>query len=83
MAAIQFSKFSNGGFVLHKIKLDGVKSRISAWFDDQGKLLDCEFIPENLSGNSVIRATCYPIRSAKTWAKIQKIGKAYVDRKVS
>ncbi len=34
----------DGGFVLHKIQLDGMKSRVSAWFDKDGKLLDCEAI---------------------------------------
>lgn len=34
----------NGCFVLHKIQLDGMKSKVSAWFDKDGKLLDCEAI---------------------------------------
>lgn len=36
--------FLNGGFVLHKIQLDGMRSHVSAWFDKDGKLLACEAI---------------------------------------
>ncbi len=35
---MQVSRFSNGGFVIHKA-IDG---SVSAWFDSEGKLLDCE-----------------------------------------
>lgn len=35
---MQVNRFTNGGYVIHKA-LDG---RVSAWFDAEGKLLDCE-----------------------------------------
>jgi hypothetical protein len=35
---MQFHKFTDGGFCVHKA-IDG---RVSAWFDKDGKLIDCE-----------------------------------------
>lgn len=43
---IQYHKFPDGGFVLHKIKTVSahlVNATVSAWFDCDGKLLDAEF----------------------------------------
>lgn len=37
----QFSRFQNGGYVLHKIKIGG-KGHYSAWFTAGGILVDCE-----------------------------------------
>lgn len=37
----QKQTFSSGGFVLHRIPYNG--GRLSAWFDDEGKLLDAEY----------------------------------------
>lgn len=37
---IQFSRFDNGGFVLHKIMVK--KRKYSAWFSASGKILDAE-----------------------------------------
>ncbi len=34
--------FSNGGYVAHKINVEGLSSRFSAWFDEDGRLLDVE-----------------------------------------
>lgn len=39
---IQKQTFSNGGFVLHRIPYgEGVK--LSAWFDNEGQLVDVEY----------------------------------------
>lgn len=47
---MQVSRFSNGGFVLHKIQPQSGGGKISAWFDATGKLLDCERY--NIAGRS-------------------------------
>jgi hypothetical protein len=48
---MQVSRFTNGGFVLHKIQpQSGGVGNISAWFDAAGKLLDCERY--NIAGRS-------------------------------
>lgn len=41
---MQLSTFSNGGFVIHKIYIGESRCRFSAWFDADGKILDCERI---------------------------------------
>jgi hypothetical protein len=46
----QKANFTCGGFVLHKIPTMASATRLSAWFDKKGKLLDCEAI--NILGNS-------------------------------
>lgn len=38
---IQVNKFQGGGFVIHKI-VGSFKGRMSAWFDENGKLIDAE-----------------------------------------
>jgi hypothetical protein len=35
---MQIMRFENGGFVIHK----ALHQRISAWYDNDGHLLDCE-----------------------------------------
>lgn len=37
---MQVSRFSNGGFVLHKINFNG--QYYSAWYDNDGEMIDCE-----------------------------------------
>lgn len=39
---IQFHQFQDGGFVLHKIMIEGRKH--SAWFNAEGELLDAEWL---------------------------------------
>jgi len=39
---MQLSRFPTGGFVLHRIVLNGISGRFSAWYDATGKLLDAE-----------------------------------------
>jgi hypothetical protein len=46
-------RFTNGGFVCHKIRLTGLKSNVSAWFDRDGKLLDCEAIDSRFRSRPV------------------------------
>jgi hypothetical protein len=42
--------FQCGGFVLHKIPTRASATRLSAWYDKEGKILDCEAI--NILGHS-------------------------------
>jgi hypothetical protein len=67
---IQHSKFENtGGFVLHKVPVDG-RGKFSAWFDAAGRLLDCE-----RSGGGHVPQTFTIIR-----AELQRIGGRYVGK---
>jgi hypothetical protein len=44
------ANFPCGGFVLHKIPTRASATRLSAWYNKEGKLLDCEAI--NILGNT-------------------------------
>lgn len=56
---MQLMRFINGGFVLHKIREgDGVakyKGVISAWYDREGGLLDCQQVLEPFGRIRTIR----------------------------
>ena len=41
---MQKHAFANGGFVIHKIRIEPFAGRFSAWFDATGALLDAEQI---------------------------------------
>jgi hypothetical protein len=47
---MQVSYFTDGGFVLHKIPTRAGATYLSAWYDKNGNLLDCEAI--NILGRS-------------------------------
>lgn len=65
---IQLCRFTTGGYVLHNIRGDW-KGRISAWFDQNGKLTDAEQLLE-------CRET--PIkRNGPIWQQLQRIGAPY------
>lgn len=59
---MQRSNFTSGGFVLHKVRVG--KCLYSAWFDAQGRLLDCE-----RSGGGSVPARCVRVR-----AELQRVG---------
>lgn len=61
---------SKGGFVLHKVPL--ANGFASAWFDDAGKLLDCEYF---LRGS---RRTVKAQPGKPLWRKIEAAGKPYI-----
>ena len=44
---VQGTRFEGGGFVLHKITDPKMTGRLSAWFDKDDKLIDCEAIYAN------------------------------------
>ena len=47
---MQVSYFTDGGFVIHKIPTRSGGSRLSAWFNSEGVLIDAESI--NILGRS-------------------------------
>lgn len=61
---------STGGFVLHKVRLEGVASKLSAWYDKDGKLLDCCYI--NAVGNHLHVNRRSPMRRA-----LERLGVVY------
>jgi hypothetical protein len=66
---IQHSTFKNGGYVLHKVMVNGTK--YSAWFDAAGKLLDAE----QITRSNVARPV--PQRAVNVRAELVKIGARY------
>ena len=47
---MQCKYFMDGGFVIHRIPTRAGASRLTAWYDSQGNLLDCEAF--NILGRS-------------------------------
>lgn len=65
---MQKATFNCGGFVLHKIPTRAGASRLSAWYDREGKLLDCE--ATNVLGRSYRPARVdreYCVRLGPIW----------------
>lgn len=60
--------FSTGGFVLHKIDIDGKK--YSAWYDENGALLSAENIDKRGRARAVRQG-------AKVWTELQRWGRIY------
>lgn len=65
----QFSRFQNGGYVLHKIKIGG-KGHYSAWFTAGGILTDCEHFV-----NGKVRSVSRNATSVR--ADLQIVGNRY------
>lgn len=60
---MQVSRFINGGFVVHKLHLDGMASRFSIWVSAQGILQDAERIDRT--------GRAYPVkRDSMCWARL-------------
>jgi hypothetical protein len=60
---MQVSRFTDGGFVVHKLHLDGMASKFSIWISPQGILLDAERIDS--------RGRAYPVkRNSMAWARL-------------
>jgi hypothetical protein len=65
---MQYARFSNGGYVLHRLKGRWV-GRVSAWFDSSGKLQDVEhFTREAMSSGRSIKW------KGPMWVAIQSYG---------
>ena len=67
--SIQHHTFHTGGYVLHKVMIDGTK--YSAWYDKDGKLLDAE----QFTRSNVARPV--PTRMKNVRAELVKIGDRY------
>lgn len=66
-------RFTAGGFVIHGLDLPGSSCRVSAWFDDDGLLVDAERITRN---NKTL-----PVEpNSKLWLQIAKRGKHYTKK---
>ena len=65
---MQISRFTTGGFVIHKMLLQNYKGRFSAWYDEEGKLLDAEQLFDHMHERSVVKGG--PI-----WQRLQEVGK--------
>ncbi len=65
----QFSRFENGSYVLHKIKIGG-KGHYSAWFTSMGTLVDAEH-----KVNGIVRSV--PKRNKSVLNDLQIIGCRY------
>jgi hypothetical protein len=72
MAAVQFIRFPDGGFVLHKVMIGDVK--FSAWYTKEGKLIDCERFSRNGMTTSAVA-----MRQVNIRAELVRIGSRYVE----
>lgn len=60
---MQVARFTDGGFVVHKLYLDGMASKFSAWVGKYGNLQDAERIDA--------RGRAYPVsRDSMAWARL-------------
>lgn len=71
MEAIQVCRFSNGGFVLHKIT-GAFTGRCSAWFDADGTMTACEQIIGYGRGERSVRV------DGPIWNHCRTMGARYV-----
>lgn len=71
----QISRFGNGGFVLHKLTLDGTQGRFSAWYDRDGTLTDAEQF-DRMNRARPVR------RDGPTWSALERYGRIYVEKEV-
>ena len=69
---IQFSRFSNGNYVLHNVIVNGHK--YSVWYGKDGKPFSAE--RHNRDGNTVTVSSA----QRKVWEELEKIGKPYKEQ---
>jgi hypothetical protein len=67
---MQHERFTDGGYVLHKIA-GYWRGTVSAWFDRDGQLLDAEQIPQPFGSSRKIQV------DGPMWQEISRIGKRY------
>ena len=78
MDTIQVCRFSNGGFVLHKIT-GAFKGRCSAWFDADGTMTAAEqIIPVRGAGGSIVLGSRSVKIDGPAWAHCRAMGARYV-----
>jgi hypothetical protein len=63
---MQVSRFSNGGYVIHKMYVNGIK--YSAWFDKDGDVLDAEGF-DGLGRSRSVK------RGGPVWTELQRVGR--------
>lgn len=62
---MQIAFFSNGGFVAHRYRIEGLKSKFSVWYNRDGFAIDAERI------DSLGRS--YPVKAgSKAWEYISR-----------
>jgi hypothetical protein len=74
--SIQVSRFSTGGFVLHKITGD-FSGKCSAWFDEKGEILAAEQIIPYAGRSEISRSVK---KNGPIWETCKMIGKRYVKK---
>jgi hypothetical protein len=67
---MQVARFTNGGYVVHKITGNFV-GRMSAWFDKDGKILDAEQILAPFGSSRPVK------RDGPMWKLAQEVGDRY------
>jgi hypothetical protein len=72
--SIQVSRFSPGGFVLHKITGD-FSGKCSAWFDEKGEILAAEQIVLYTGRSEISRSVK---KNGPIWEICASFGKRYV-----
>ena len=69
---MQIKRFSNGGYVAHKVYVDGMSSKFSAWFNAKGELLDVERFDR--------MQRSYPVNAnSRAWKAIARVGHWWKD----
>lgn len=72
---MQIARFSDGGFVLHKLKIHCSSMHFSAWFDKAGKIIDVEGF-DRMGRSSPIK------KDGPCWKEIAMKGKYYQQESV-
>ena len=69
---MQIKRFSNGGYVAHKIYVDGMSTKFSAWFSANGAFPDVERFDR--------MQRSYPVKPhSKAWQHIAQVGHWWKD----
>ena len=69
--SIQLHRFSDGGFVLHRITDPQMAGRMSAWYDAQGNVLDAEAY-DKLNRAHPVKANSFAWGVAQKYGRIHK-----------
>lgn len=66
----QVSRFTDGGFVVHKARISGSRCKFSVWFDREGVIIDAEAKTEAGKVRTVPRPS-------PQWAELARLGRVY------
>ncbi len=64
----------NGAFAIHKIYIDGFKSKVSAYYEADGRLADAEFI---IYRGTYHEAYSRPVKSLKALEYLAHLGQQH------